>query len=86
MLSHVFYFPFLALQLSASILFFKEVNVGSNIKLLDGANSSLVYVDLHDSFHMESIDGEQLSHLSSEIIGFQTTSMRKIYAKKNPTD
>ena len=79
----IFYFAFLALQLQASIIFFKEVTIGSNIKLLDGGNATLTYVDVNDNFHIEKVMGEELQHSSTESIGFNASRIKQINKKRH---
>ena len=52
MFSLIFYLAFLTPALHASILFFKQVTVGSDIKLMDGGNSSLTYFDTNHDLHV----------------------------------
>ena len=77
MLFHVFYSAFLILQFHAAILFFKQVSVGSEIKLMDGGNSSLTYINANYDLYVERFIDEELEHSFTEAIGYNASNIKR---------
>ena len=77
--SLVFFLAFLPLLYRGSITFLKEISINTNVKLLDGGNSTIVLIDEDDTFHLYNIAGEDLEHEFSESIGFNVAKFRHVY-------